>query len=144
LPDEWATLLMAGPPCSGAMLTRRAHEEFLLTSGIVRDIRAAGRGAAWRVAEIRSKHASCPVEGELNQALCELLIGLNAKRAVVLSAALLKGSVSSIPEVRDAVRDARREPRGLERQIAAVARDEDPVGQEDGRWYVLSAGSSRR
>jgi len=85
-----------------------------------------------------------PRGGRTKPGALELLIGLNAKTAVVLSGDLEKGGVSSIPEVRDAVRDARREPRDLERQIAAVARDEDPEGQEDGRWYVLSASSSRR
>jgi hypothetical protein len=119
-------LARAGLPVpEGVVLTRWAHEEFLRTSGILRDISAAGRGAAWRVAEIRSKHASCPVEGELNQAICEVLIGLSAKTAVVLSGDLEEGGLSSIPEVRDAIRDAWLSPRGLKRQIAAVVRGED-------------------
>ena len=119
-------LARAGLPVSeGTILTHRAHEEFLRTSGILRDIRAAGGCAAWRAAEMRSKHASCPVEGVLNQAICEVLIELNAKTAVVLSGDLEKGGLSSIPEVRDAVRDAWLSPRGLERQIAAVARGGD-------------------
>lgn len=119
-------LARAGLPVpEGEILTQRAHEEFLRTSGILRDIRVAGRDAAWRVAEIRFKHVSCPVEGELNQAICEALIGLSAKTALVLSGDLEKGGLRSIPEVRDTVRDAWLSPRGLERQIAAVARGED-------------------
>jgi hypothetical protein len=119
-------LARAGLPVpEGEILTQRAHEEFLRTNGILRDIRVAGRDAAWRVAEIRSKHVSCPVEGELNQAICEALIGLSAKTALVLSGDLEKGGLRSIPEVRDTVRDAWLSPRGLERQIAAVARGED-------------------
>jgi hypothetical protein len=104
----------------------------LRTSGILGDIRAAGGCAAWRVAEMRSNHASCPVEGELNQAICEVLIELNAKTAVVLSSDLERGGLSSIPEVRDAVREAWLSPPGLERQIAAVAR-----GGELPTWPVL-------
>jgi hypothetical protein len=65
------------------------------------------------------------VEGELNQAICEVLIGLSAKTAVVLSGDLEEGGLSSIPEVRDAIRDAWLSPRGLKRQIAAVVRGED-------------------
>jgi hypothetical protein len=45
--------------------------------------------------------------------------------AVVLSGDLEKGGLSSIPEVRDAVREAWLSPHGLERQIAAVARGKD-------------------
>jgi len=119
-------LARAGLPVpEGVVLTHRAHEEFFRTSGILRDIRAAGGCAAWRVAEIRSKHASCPVEGELNQVICEVLIELNARTAVVLSGDLEKGGLSSIPEVRDAVREAWLSPHGLERQIAALSRGED-------------------
>jgi hypothetical protein len=65
------------------------------------------------------------VEGDLNQAICEALIELNAKTAVVLSGDLEKGSLSSIPEVRDAVREAWLSPSGLERQIAALSRGGD-------------------
>src|SRR5215217_2624703 len=119
-------LARAGLPVpQGTVLTHQAHEEFLRTSGILRDIRAAAWGAGGPVAEMRRKYASCPVEGELNQAICEVLIELNAKTALVLSGDLEKGSLSSIPEVRDAVREAWLSPPGLERQIAAVARGGD-------------------
>jgi hypothetical protein len=119
-------LARAGLPVpEGTVLTNRAHEEFLRTSGILRDIQAAAWGAGRPVAEIRSKHASCPLGGELNQVICEVLIELNAKTAVVLSGDVEKGSLSSIPEVRDAVREAWLSPPGLERQIAAVARGGD-------------------
>jgi hypothetical protein len=113
------------PVLEGTVLTHQAHEEFLRASGILRDIRAAARGAGRPVAEIRRKHASCPVEGELNRAMCEVLIGLSAKTAVVLSSDLEKVGLSSIPEVMDAVREAWLSPPGLERQIAAIARGGD-------------------
>jgi len=112
----------------GLVLTRRAHEEFLRTSGALRDIRAA----AWRgedtrrlAAEIRSRHASYPIEEGLNQAICEALIRLNARRVTVLSADFVKGDLRSIPEVKDAVRYAWLSLRGLERQLDAAAQGED-------------------
>jgi hypothetical protein len=119
-------LARAGLPVpEGIVLTHRAHEEFLRTSGILGDIQAAAWGAGRPVAEIRRKNASCLVEGELNQAICEALIELNAKTAVVLSGDLERSGLSSIPEVRDAVRVAWLSPPGLERQIAAIARGGD-------------------
>jgi hypothetical protein len=50
---------------------------------------------------------------------------LNARVVVVLSEDLEKGSLRSIPEVKDAVRDAWLSLRGLERQVEAAARGED-------------------
>jgi hypothetical protein len=119
-------LARAGLPVpEGAVLTHQAHEEFLRTSDILGDIHAAACGTGRPVAEIRRKHASIPVVGELNQAICEALIELNAKSAVVLSGDFERGGLSSIPEVRDAVREAWLSPPGLERQIVAVARGGD-------------------
>ena len=112
----------------GLVLTRRAHEEFLRTSGVLRDVRTAarrGEDARRRAAEIRSRHATYPVKGGLNQAICEALIGLNARVVVVLSEDLEKGGLRSIPEVKAAVRDAWLSLRGLERQVEAAARGED-------------------
>ena len=120
------------PVPEGTVLTRRAHEEFMETVGILRDIRAAVQRGACLGAEIRSKYASSPVEGELNRVICEVLIELNAKTAVVLSSDLEKVGLRSIPEVMDAVREAWLSPPGLERQIAAIARGEDPP-----TWPVL-------
>jgi hypothetical protein len=119
-------LARAGLPVpQGVALTHRAHEEFLRVSGILREIEAAAWGAGRPVAEIQRKYASSPVGGELNQAICEVLIELNAKTAVVRSGDLEKGGLSSIPEVRDAVREAWLSPHGLERQIASIARGGD-------------------
>ena len=112
----------------GLVLTRLAHEEFLRTSGALRDIEtAARRGEAARrqAEEIRLRHACYPVEGGLNQAICEALIGLNARSVTVLSTDFSKGGLRSIPEVKDAVRDAWLSPRGLERQVDAAAQGED-------------------
>lgn len=112
----------------GLLLTRRAHEEFLRTSDVLLDIEAAaqrGDDARWQAAKIRSRHAVYRVEGGLNRAICEALIGLNAREVVVVSEDLEKGGLRSIPEVKDAVRDAWLTLRGLERQVEAAARGED-------------------
>src|SRR5215208_1417359 len=105
------------------------NEEFLRTSGALRDIEtAARRGEAARrqAEEIRLRHACYPVEGGLNQAICEALIGLNARTVTVLSTDFSKSSLKSIPEVKDAVRDAWLSLRGLERQVDAAAQGEVP------------------
>jgi phosphoenolpyruvate synthase/pyruvate phosphate dikinase len=82
-------LARAGLPVpEGTVLTHRAHEEFLRVTGCLRDIQAAAWEAGSPAAEICRKHASSPVEGELNRAICEVLIELNAKTAVVLSSDL--------------------------------------------------------
>jgi hypothetical protein len=99
----------------------------LRTSGVLRDIETA----AWRedarrqAAEIRSRHTSYPIEGGLNQVICEALIGLNARTVIVFYADFVKGGLRSIPEVKDAVRDAWLSLRGLERQVDAAARGKD-------------------
>jgi len=113
----------------GLVLTRRAHEEFLRTSGALRDIRAVskrGENARQRAEVIGSRHVSYAVEGGLNRAICEALIELNARAVIVLSADFARGSLRSIPEVKDAVRDAWLTLRGLERQVDAAAQGEDP------------------
>jgi len=112
----------------GLVLTRRAHEEFLRTSGVLLDIEAAarrGEDARRQAAMMRSRHAVYLVEGGLNRAICEALIGLNAREVVVVSEDLEKGGLRSIPEVKGAVRDAWLSLRGLERQVEAAARGED-------------------
>src|SRR5215211_3977694 len=112
----------------GLVLTRQAHEEFLRTSGVLLDIEAAARkgGEARRqAAEIRSRYSSYVLEGGLNRAICEALIGLNTRAVTVLSADFAKGGLRSIPEVKDAVRDAWLSLRGLERQAEAAGRGDD-------------------
>src|SRR5829696_8949887 len=113
----------------GLVLTRRAHAEFSRTSGALRDILAVtkrGEDARQRAEVIRSRHVSYPVEGVLNRAICEALIELNARAVIVLSAYFSKGDLRSIPEVKDAVRDAWLSLRGLERQVDAAAQGEVP------------------
>jgi hypothetical protein len=119
----------------GLLLTRRAHEEFLRTSGVLLDIKAAsrrGEDSRWQAAKIRSRHASYPVKGGLNRAICEALIGLNARAVIVLSADFAKGGLMSIPEVKDVVRDAWLSLHGLERQAEAATR-----GDKLPTWHVL-------
>jgi hypothetical protein len=125
----------------GLVLTRQAHEEFLRTSGAFREIRAAawrGEDARRQAEEIWSRHASYPIEGGLNQAICEALIRLNARTVTVLSADFVKGGLSSIPEAKDAVREAWLSLRGLESQVDAVAQGEDPP-----TWPLLVCPQAR-
>jgi len=113
----------------GLVLTQRAHEEFLRTSGALRDIRAVtkrGEDGRQRAEMIRSRRVSYPVEGRLNRAICKALVELNARAVIVLSADFARGGLRSIPEVKDAVRDAWLTQRGLERQVDAAAQGEDP------------------
>ena len=112
----------------GLVLTQRAHEEFLRTSGALRDIRAVtqrGEDGRQRAEVIRSRRVSYPVEGRLNRAICKALVELNARAVIVLSADFARGGLRSIPEVKDAVRDAWLTQRGLERQVDAAAQGED-------------------
>src|SRR5215208_2850347 len=126
----WDLLACAGLLVhEGLVLTRRAHEEFLRTSGVLLDIEAAarrGEDSRRQAAEIRSRHTLYPVEGVLNRAICEALIGLNARAVVVLSEDLEKGGLRRIPEVKDAIRDAWLTLRGLKRQVDAAAQGENP------------------
>ena len=113
----------------GLVLTQRAHEEFLRTSGALRDIRAVtkrGEDGRQRAEVIRSRRVSYPVEGRLNRAICKALVELNARAVIVLSADFARGGLRSIPEVKDAVRDAWLIQRGLERQVDAAAQGEVP------------------
>ena len=94
----------------------------------MRAIRAAarrGEDARRQAAEIRTRYASYPLEGELNRAICEALIGLHARAVVVHSEDLVKGGLRSIPEVKDAVRAAWLSLRCLEKQIEAAARGDE-------------------
>jgi hypothetical protein len=81
---------------------------------------------------IRSRRVSYPVEGRLNRAICEALIELNARAVIVLSADFARGGLRTIPEVKDAVRDAWLTQRGLERQVDAEAQGEDVL-----TWLLL-------
>ena len=113
----------------GLVLTQRAHEEFLRTSSALRDIRAVtkrGEDGRQRAEVIRSRRVSYPVEGRLNRTICKALVELNARAVIVLSADFARGGLRSIPEVKDAVRDAWLTQRGLERQVDAEAQGEVP------------------
>jgi hypothetical protein len=155
-------LAYAGLPVpEGVVLTRRAHEEFLLTSGILREIRGASRR---RAAEIQVGYGSSPVEGELNRTICEALIGLSAKAVLVqreLHPQYTGWSITGEAVVGAAGRRSGEAPTvalydveptgGAEgKGIAGFTLKAGHVlgelrwGLEDGRWYVLSASSCRR
>jgi hypothetical protein len=122
-------LARAGLPLpEGVIVTREAHREFAQAGGLLRGIETvAGRPTDIQrgVLDVQLSYASAPVEGELNEALCEALIGLGAPSVAVVSEDLLKGELGSIPEVRQALRDCWLSSEGLKRQIEALARGED-------------------
>jgi hypothetical protein len=124
------------PVPEGVVLTQESHREFVETSGLLRDIRgSAGRleDTYSRALEAQLKYGSKSIEGELNRALCKALIELGASEVVVLSEALTKSGLKSIPEVQVAVRDAWLSLEGLARQIEAVTR-----GENLPTWPILS------
>lgn len=137
-------LARAGLPVpEGVVLTVRAHEEFLRTSGVLREIMKGVRGdVRLRATEIRRGSPPIPLETELNREICEALIGLRARVVTVLSEDFERRGLGNIPEVRDAIRHAWLSQRGLERQLEAAARGEDlptwPVlaQKEFDPWYT--------
>ena len=147
-------LARAGLPLSaGVVLTRRAHQMFLWTSGALWEIQTAASRAenpGGTKIEARFRDASIFPEGQLNRAICEALIGLNAESVVVLSEDFERHALRSIPEVRDAVQEAWLSSGGLESQLVAAARHEDlptwpllvqrEIPVRDVGWFTTGAG----
>jgi len=120
-------LARAGLPVpEGVVLTARAHREFLRTSGVLGEIIEGVRAdVRLRATRIRLGNPSISLESELNREICEALIGLHARVVTVVSEDFERRGLESIPEVRDAIRQAWLSRRGLEGQLGAVARGED-------------------
>jgi len=116
------------PVPEGVVLSREAHREFLKRSGVLEDLQArfgTGEDPGLRALRVRISHRSSPIEGELNRQICEALIGLGAASVAVVSEGLTKRHLKSIPEVKDAIREAWLSPEGLRRQVEAVSRGEE-------------------
>ena len=119
----------------GVVLTHEFHRRFLDTGGIVKEIRdSAGVSGdvRRRVRALRRKYGRVPVEGELNRMICNAIIGLGARTVVVISEDVSRGGLRTIPEARDAVREAWLSVGGLKRQIEAAE-----SGEEIPTWPVL-------
>ena len=116
------------PVLEGVVLSKESHREFMETSGLLQGIWAlATRPEAIRrrMLETQLRYGSTPIEGELNRAICEALIELGASAVVVLSETLVRNGLTSIPEARNAVREAWLSLEGLKRQVHAAVRGED-------------------
>jgi hypothetical protein len=117
------------PVPEGVVLTRAAHARFLKESGLRE--RLAGAASEALRSQARG-HPAAPLSDEIREALCEALAELGARSALVLSEYGRSGDLSTIPDILDAVRAAWLAPRGLERQIRALA-----AGREPPLWPVL-------
>lgn len=111
------------PVLEGLVLTQRAHEEFLRGSGLLEAIRASGATGELplRALLLRRAYASAPVGEVMHELITEALIGLGARSVCVLSEDGAWRGLGTIPDVRDAVRDAWISVGGLERQVRAAA-----------------------
>ena len=119
----------------GIVLSKEAHREFLDQSGLLEYLRAhadVGEDPAPRMLRICLSHRSSMIEGELNRAICEALIGLGSPSVTVASEGSATMHLKSIPEVKDAIKKAWLSVRGLERQLEAASR-----GLEIPTWPVL-------
>jgi hypothetical protein len=96
----------------------------------------AGRAALLRV---RLEYLSSPIEGELNRQICEALIALGAPSVAVVSEGPIRRGLKSVPEVKDAIREAWLFLEGLGRQMEAASR-----GEAMPTWpvYVLVEGGA--
>ena len=114
------------PVPEGMVITREAHRAFLQSSGLLGEMLAyADEQTHDQILRPRLRHtpighAPSLVEGELNRAICEALMELGAPSVAVISEEVRKGDLKSIPEVKDAIREAWLSERGLERQISAA------------------------
>jgi hypothetical protein len=133
---------MGLPIAEGIVLTHQFHREFMEMSGLLQALQASKKwfaDARQYALEASSRYRSVSIEGELNRLICDSLIELGASTVMVLSEGTAEGGLKSIPEVRAAVRGAWLSPEGLERQIEAVVRGDDPPA-----WPVLVQRELRR
>lgn len=130
--------LVAGSGASvaeGIVLTHEFHRRFLEAEGLaeaIRDSVGVRKDIRHRVRTLRRKYGRVRIDGELNQMICDAIIGLRARTVVVISEDVTRAGLKTIPEAREAVRKAWLSVNGLKRQIEAAARGEEiPV------WPVL-------
>jgi hypothetical protein len=120
----------------GIVLGEEAHLEFMTQSGLLEELHARPKedeGTDSRVVWLRHVHRSSPIEGELNREICAALVELGASSVAVISGGgFARRGLKSIPEVKDAVRDAWLSSEGLRRQVKAASR-----GEELPSWSVM-------
>src|SRR5215204_3104428 len=81
--------------------------------------------ASSKALRIRLSHRSSPIKGELSQEIFDALIEIGAPWVIVISEGLIRRGLGSIPEVKDAIREAWLSPEGLKRQVEAASRGEE-------------------
>ena len=138
-------LACAGLPVpAGMVITREAHHAFLQSGGLLGEMLAYTEDREIHKHTLKQRlrnarfghalggHTPSLIEDELNQAICEALMELGAPTVAVISEEVRIGDLESIPEVKDAIREAWLSERGVERQLAAArATGEIPT------WPVL-------
>ena len=132
-PCPFEMFVRAGLPLAECVVvSERAHREFMDHSGLGNNLRArlprggGGEGGPGPAAllDVRLVHLSTPIEGELNRQICETLIALGAHSVAVVSEGSIRRRLESIPEVKDAIREAWLFLEGLGRQMEAASRGE--------------------
>jgi len=106
-------------------------------SGLSEDLRAPtpsseDEDAGSKALHIRLSHRQSPIKGELSQEIIDALIEIGAPWVIVISEGLIRRGLGSIPEVKDAIREAWLSPEGLRRQLEAAFR-----GEEVPTWPVV-------
>jgi hypothetical protein len=145
-PCPFEMFVRAGLPLAECVVvSERAHQEFMEQSGLGENLRArisrggGGEGSLGPAAllDVRLGHLSTLIEGELNRQICETLIGLGAPSVAVVPGRSNQRYLKSIPEVKDAIREAWLHLEGLRRQMEAASR-----GEAMPTWsvYVLVEG----
>ena len=129
-PCPFDMFVRAGMPLAECvLLSEAAHREFMDQSGLKEDLlapfRHSGVFASASIAmRMRLSHRSSPIDGELNRQICEALIGFGSPSVAVVSEGLIERRLRSIPEVKDAIREAWLSLEGLGRQLEAASRGE--------------------
>jgi hypothetical protein len=117
------------PLAECVVLGKQAHREFLEQIGLEGDFRtrisqSGGEGDGPEAPSVRLSHMSSPIGGELNRQICEALMALGAPSVAVVSESLVRRHLKSIPEVKDAIKEAWLSLEGLRRQVEAASRGE--------------------
>ena len=125
------------PLGEGAILGEAAHREFMELSNLWKDLPAptpdsGDEDAGSKALRLRVSHRQRPIEGELEQEIVDALIEIGAPWVTVVSEGLRRSGLGSIPEVKDAIREAWLSPEGLRRQLEAAFR-----GEEMPTWPVV-------
>lgn len=112
----------------GIVLGRGAHSEFMKQSGLLQEMLDLAEQAvdASRLAQdLRLAYGRSPVAGELNRVICEALIDLGAPSVAVVSESSVQRGLTSIPGVKEALKEAWLSLGCLEHQVGAAARGEE-------------------